>query len=105
LTRLSEEYEEIASRALAPPANTAELMALKEYVHLVESTTLAQLEDRLRQVCLSMLFLVDHMTVAPSEVKQNAAPFKWYGKMPDVLAEHQEIVLKKTAEYQQALKV
>ncbi|XP_065348136.1 dynein axonemal heavy chain 7-like [Cloeon dipterum] len=104
-SKLSEEYEEIATRALAPPANTAELMTLKEYVHQVESSTLAQLEDRLRQVCQSMLFLVDHMTVAPSEVKQNAAPFKWYGKMPDVLAEHEEIVHKKTAEYQQALKV
>lgn len=80
-------------------------MELRAYVTMVEETMVVQLEDRLRQLCQSMLFLVDHMTVSPSEVKQNAAPFQWYGKMPEVFAEHQDIVQKKTAEYQQALKV
>jgi hypothetical protein len=103
--RLSEEYERIASRALTPPANTAELMALKSYVAEVEASTVLELEERLRQLCQSMLFLVDHTTVSPAEVKQNAAPFQWYAKMPAVFAEHQDIVQKKTVEYQNALKV
>jgi hypothetical protein len=80
-------------------------MRLRAYVSEVEEVQVVALEERLRQLCQSMLFLVDHTTVAPAEVKHNAAPFQWYARMPAVFTEHQDIVQAKTGEYQQALKV
>lgn len=103
--RLGEEYENITTTALSPPANTAELMDFIAYVRKVENETVFLMENRMRQICKYMLFLADYTTFTPVEMKQNCTTFQWYLRMPSVFDEHRLIVEQKTVEYQEFLKV
>ncbi|XP_069698472.1 dynein axonemal heavy chain 7 [Periplaneta americana] len=102
--KLGEEYEAIATKALTPPNNTAELMDLISYVHKMENETVFVMEDRLREIAKYLVFLVDYTSFTPVEVKQNCTTFQWYLRMPSVFDEHRQIVEEKTAEYQDFLK-
>lgn len=76
--RLGEEYQTITDKALGIPKTTAELMDLIAYVNEVETVTLYQMEERLREVLKYMLFLSDHALFTPVEMKQNNMTFWWY---------------------------
>ncbi|XP_068083304.1 dynein axonemal heavy chain 7 [Anabrus simplex] len=101
---LCSEYEDIVSKILTPPANTAELMDSIAYVQKVETDTVFQLEDKLREVCTYILFLVDYTTFTQAEMKQNSTAFQWYDRMPNIFEDHRLIVEQKTIEYQESLK-
>lgn len=103
--RLGEEYENITTKALSPPANTAELMDFIAYAQKVESETVFLMEDRLREICKYMLFLADYTTFTPVEMKQNCLTFQLYLHMPSVFDKHRLIVEQRTVEYQEFLKV
>ena len=103
--RLGEEYENITTTALSPPANTAELTDFIAYVWKVESETVFLMEDRMREICKYMLFLADYTAFTPAEMKQNCLTFQLYLHMPSVFDEHRLIVEQKTVEYQEFLKV
>lgn len=51
-----------------------------------------------------LLYLTDHTIFTPLELKQNTNTFTWYLKMPSIFQKHKEIIIDKTAEYQEALK-
>lgn len=78
LNRLGEEYQAISDKALSVPANTEELMDLIKFVNEVETVTLYQMEDRLREVMDYMIFLSDHCIFTPVEMKQNNITFQWW---------------------------
>lgn len=105
LFRLGEDYQQIADKALTQPASTSELMALIEYVRVVECQTVFEMEDRLKEVMSYILFLSDYTIISAIEMKQNSLTFQWYNKMASVLEENRRIVEEKTLEYQQSLKV
>lgn len=75
--RLGEEYQAISDKALSLPENTADLMALIKYVDQVETKTLFEMEDRLRDVMGYILFLSDYVLFTPVEMKQNNIAFQW----------------------------
>lgn len=52
-------------------------MDLIKYITEVETVTLYQMEDRLREVMDYMLFLADHSISTPVEMKQNNVTFHW----------------------------
>lgn len=51
-----------------------------------------------------LLYLTDHTIFTPLELKQNTNTFTWYLKMPNIFQKHKDIIIEKTAEYQEALK-
>lgn len=102
---MGEDYQQIADKALTQPENTAQLMALIEYVRVVECQTVFEMEDRLKEVMGYILFLSDFTIISAIEMKQNSLTFQWYNKMSSVLDENRRIVEEKTLEYQQSLKV
>ena len=75
------------------------------YVHKVETETVYIMENRLRDICKYMLFVVDYTSFSPVEMKQNCTTFQWYLHMPSIFDEHRVIVEQKTVEYQDHLKV
>lgn len=75
--RLGEEYEEISNKSLTVPKNTAELMALIDYVNEVRRVNLMLMEDRLQEIMKYFLFLSDHAAPTPVEIKQNTITFLW----------------------------
>ncbi|XP_050309816.1 dynein axonemal heavy chain 7 [Anthonomus grandis grandis] len=101
--QLGEEYQAISDKALNIPSNTSELMDLLKYVTEVETVTLYQMEDRLREVMDYMLFLADHCIFTPVEMKQNNITFQWYLHMPKVIEEHRQMVDSKMEEFQAQL--
>ncbi|PSN56752.1 Dynein heavy chain 7 [Blattella germanica] len=101
--QLGEEYEDIATQALTPPENTAKLMEFIAYVQKVENETVFVMENRLREICKYMLFLVDYTAFSPVELKQNCTTFQWYLRMPSIFDEHRLIVEQKMQEYQASL--
>lgn len=75
--RLGEQYQGISDKALSIPENTAELMDLIKYVGDVETKTLIEMEDQLREVMNYILFLSDHVIFTPVEMKHNNIAFQW----------------------------
>lgn len=75
--RLGEQYQAISDKALSIPENTAELMDLIKYVGDVETKTLIEMEDQLREVMNYILFLSDHVIFTPVEMKHNNIAFQW----------------------------
>ena len=55
----------IAEKALTTPANTAELMELKEYIEKVEEKTIYELENKLVQAKNRLEFLVEYAVSTP----------------------------------------
>lgn len=95
----------MATEALTPPANTAELMEYIDKVRVMENETVFLMADRLREISRYMLFLADYIAFTAIEIKQNSSTFQWYAKMASVFEEQRLIVEQKTLEYQEALRV
>lgn len=76
--RIGEEYQNIAENLLRVPINTAELMKLIAYAKEVESKTLLEMEERLKdEVMVYILFIIDHTDFNAVELKQNNQTFQW----------------------------
>ncbi|XP_063983101.1 dynein axonemal heavy chain 7-like [Diachasmimorpha longicaudata] len=100
---IGEDYENIAERALGVPANTKELMALKEFVAKAQTEMLLDLENRLRGVIKYVQFLSDYTLLTPVELKTNNFAFGWYHRMSSIFEDHLKIIESKKSEYQEAL--
>ncbi|XP_073402803.1 dynein axonemal heavy chain 7 [Dendrobates tinctorius] len=103
--RLCDEFEKIAEKALSTPPNTQELMELKEYIKKVEAQDMMSMEQKLVESKNRLLFLVDYVTLSPSDIRLNNSTFQWHGRMGEVFEEHRKIIRDKTEQYQDGLKL
>ncbi|XP_076646690.1 dynein axonemal heavy chain 7 [Halictus rubicundus] len=101
---IGDAYQHIVDRALSVPANTMELMELREFIRVSEAETAIELRSRLREIIMYINFLSDYSTLTPVELKTNNFSFQWYHKLPEVFEQHREIVASKTGEYQKTLR-
>ncbi|XP_053995911.1 dynein axonemal heavy chain 7-like isoform X3 [Hylaeus anthracinus] len=101
---IGDDYQYIVDRALSIPANTMELMQLKEFIRVTETETGFRLENRLKEVIKYLVFLSDYSALSPVELKTNNFAFQWYHKLPEVLEQHRDIIASKSGEYQKSLR-
>ena len=105
LFRLCEEYEAIANKALATPANTEQLMELKHYIAGIRETDIFALEERIILAKKRLEFLVDYTSMSPAEMRINSEAFNWHSRMPPIFEEHEEIIGASKRQAENALKV
>lgn len=103
--RLNEEFQEIKDALLKPPANTAELVRMKEYNLKLGTQTFFEMEDRLREVMNYILFVSDYIPLSSSQIKQNSVTFLWYRRINGILEENRDIIKEKTKVFQDFLLV
>ncbi|GCC28735.1 hypothetical protein chiPu_0007169 [Chiloscyllium punctatum] len=99
------EFEKIAEKALMTPPNTQALMELKAYVKQVEVKDMAELELKLVEAKNRLTFLVDYVTLSPSDMRLNNNTFHWSGRMAEIFEEHKRMVAEKEEQYQQGLRL
>ena len=87
------------------PADTKQLMDIKAFVEKVENQTYFELENKLGGSRDRLHFLVDHAYFNPVDIRNNADPFLWHQRLPQVFEEHRGIVADKKVQYEEALKV
>ncbi|XP_046514011.1 dynein axonemal heavy chain 7 [Equus quagga] len=104
-TRLCDEFEKIAEKALSTPPNTAELMEMKAYIQKVETTDMIELGQRLVDSKNCLAFLIECANFSPADIRLNNNVFQWYGRMEEIFDEHRKIVKEKTEQYQESLKL
>ncbi|VTJ65527.1 Hypothetical predicted protein [Marmota monax] len=104
-TRLCEEFEKIAEKALSTPPNTAELMEMKAYIQKVEAVEMVELGNRLVDSKNCLAFLIECANFSPADIRLNNNVFQWYGRMGEVFDEHRKIIKEKTEQYQDGLKL
>ncbi|XP_012497096.1 PREDICTED: dynein heavy chain 7, axonemal [Propithecus coquereli] len=104
-TRLCEEFEKIAEKALSTPPNTTELMEMKAYIQKVEVTDMIELEQRLVDSKNCLAFLIECANFSPADIRLNNNVFQWYGRMEEIFEEHRKIIKEKTEQYQEGLKL
>lgn len=104
-TRLCNEFEKIAEKALSTPPNTAELMEMKAYIQKVEATDMVELAQRLVDSKNCLAFLIEYANFSPADIRLNNNVFQWYGRMDEIFDEHRKIIKEKTEQYQEGLKV
>ncbi|OXU28216.1 hypothetical protein TSAR_011727, partial [Trichomalopsis sarcophagae] len=100
----SEEYQAITEHAESFPQNTAALMEMIDYMKKVEDYSLKKLENKLREILGSIIFLSDHWLMSEDEISSNNSVFQWYHKMPEVLENSKITIENKTQEFQDALR-
>jgi len=96
-------FDEVATKALSTPTNTAELVQLQEDVKKLQSEEMPQLIMRLDQSKDRLLLLIDPAQFTPREMRVNGEVFKWSDRMGQVFQEHASIVQDKTAQFQEGL--
>ncbi|XP_044097135.1 dynein axonemal heavy chain 7 [Neovison vison] len=104
-TRLCDEFEKIAEKALSTPPNTAELMEMKAYIQKVETTDMVELGQRLVDSKNCLAFLIECTNFSPADIRLNNNVFQWYGRMDEIFDEHRKIIKEKTEQYQEGLKL
>ncbi|ETE66939.1 Dynein heavy chain 7, axonemal, partial [Ophiophagus hannah] len=104
-TRLCDEFERIAERALSTPSNTHELMEFKAYIEKVEQVDMLEMEQKLVDVKNSLAFLIECANFSPVDIRLNNSVFQWYGRMGEIFEEHRKIIKEKTEQFQEGLKV
>ncbi|XP_027444300.2 dynein heavy chain 7, axonemal isoform X2 [Zalophus californianus] len=104
-TRLCDEFEKIAEKALSTPPNTAELMEMKAYIQKVETTDMVELGQRLVNSKNCLAFLIECINFSPADIRLNNNVFQWYGRMDEIFDEHRKIIKEKTEQYQEGLKL
>ncbi|XP_011509795.1 dynein axonemal heavy chain 7 isoform X7 [Homo sapiens] len=104
-TRLCDEFERIAEKALSTPPNTAELMEMKAYIQKVEVTDMIELEQRLVDSKNCLAFLIEYVNFSPADMRLNNSVFQWYGRMGEIFEEHRKIIKEKIEQYQEGLKL
>uniref|UniRef100_A0A452V4Q1 Dynein axonemal heavy chain 7 n=1 Tax=Ursus maritimus TaxID=29073 RepID=A0A452V4Q1_URSMA len=104
-TRLCDEFEKIAEKALSTPPNTAELMEMKAYIQKVETTDMVELGQRLVDSKNCLAFLIECTNFSPADIRLNNNVFQWYGRMDEIFDEHRKIIKDKTEQYQDGLKL
>ncbi|XP_035161068.1 dynein axonemal heavy chain 7 isoform X5 [Callithrix jacchus] len=104
-TRLCDEFERIAEKALSTPLNTAELMEMKAYIQKVEVTDMIELEHKLVDSKNCLAFLIEYVNFSQADMRLNSSVFQWYGRMGEIFEEHRKIIKEKTKQYQECLKL
>ncbi|KAM8901115.1 dynein axonemal heavy chain 7 [Lycaon pictus] len=104
-TRLCDEFEKIAEKALSTPPNTAELMEMKAYIQKVETTEMVELGQRLVDSKNCLAFLIECTNFSPGDIRLNNNVFQWFGRMDEIFDEHRKIIKEKTEQYQEGLKL
>uniref|UniRef100_UPI003AAEEA19 dynein axonemal heavy chain 7 n=1 Tax=Centroberyx gerrardi TaxID=166262 RepID=UPI003AAEEA19 len=103
--KLCDEFERIAEKALSMPPDTQKLMELKAYVNKVERTEIPLLEQRLADSITLLCFLIDYVTLSPTDMELNRQTYQWQARMPSIFEEHRQIIKDKTEQYQSGLKL
>ncbi|XP_061547478.1 dynein axonemal heavy chain 7 isoform X6 [Phycodurus eques] len=104
-TALCNEFEKIAERALSTPPDTQSLMELKAFVNKVKTTDLPALEQRLANSNMQLCSLIDFVSLSPADMELNRKTIQWLRRLPNIFEEHDQIVLEKTTQYQNSLKL
>ncbi|XP_060137433.1 dynein axonemal heavy chain 7 isoform X1 [Zootoca vivipara] len=104
-TKLCEEFEKIAERALSTPSNTHELMEFKAYIEKVETVDMLEMEQRLIDSKNCLAFLIECTNFSPVDIRLNNSVFQWYGRMGEIFEEHRKIIKEKTEQFQEGLKM
>ncbi|XP_063744092.1 dynein axonemal heavy chain 7 [Eleginops maclovinus] len=104
-TKLCNEFEKIAEKALSTPSDTQELMELKVYMSKMQTSELPLLEQRLTDSNTQLCFLMDFITLSPSDMELNTQTVQWFKRMPSIIREHRQIITEKTAQYQSGLQL
>ncbi|XP_074514231.1 dynein axonemal heavy chain 7 isoform X2 [Sebastes fasciatus] len=103
--KLCDEFKEIAEKALSTPTDTQKLMELKVFMNKLETTEMPLFEQRLADSNTQLCFLMDFVTLSPSDMELNTQTFQWLKRMPSIFKEHRQIVTEKTEQYQGGLKL
>ncbi|XP_069790710.1 dynein axonemal heavy chain 7 isoform X8 [Narcine bancroftii] len=80
-------------------------MELKAFVQKVEVKDMAELELKLIEAKNRLAFLVDYITLTPSDIRLNNQTFHWSGRMTEIFEEHKRMVAEKEEQYQQGLRL
>ncbi|GAB6023461.1 Dynein heavy chain 7, axonemal [Chamberlinius hualienensis] len=103
--KLCEDFADTAKRLLIPPVSTQQLSMLKNLIDTVESETISKFAETLKEICNRINFLVDYVTFSIAEINVNVETFIWLSKMSDVIKNSKKLLLDKTEEFEENLKV
>ncbi|XP_077435277.1 dynein axonemal heavy chain 7 isoform X3 [Vanacampus margaritifer] len=104
-TALCNEFEKIAEKAVSTPPDTHSLMELKAFVNKVKTTALPLLEQRLASSNTQLCSLIDFVSLSPADMELNRKTIQWLRRLPTIFEEHEQIVLEKSTQYQNSLKL
>nr|XP_048316305.1 dynein axonemal heavy chain 3 isoform X6 [Myodes glareolus] len=94
-TSICNQYNTIAEKVSEIPANTAELVALIEYLRKSSDVTVFKLRRQLRDASERLEFLMDYADLPHDDIKLNSTLFLWPDQIEDVFENSRNLLLSK----------
>ncbi|KAH0504188.1 Dynein heavy chain 3, axonemal [Microtus ochrogaster] len=94
-TSICNQYNTIAEKVSEIPANTAELVALIEYLRKSSDVTVFKLRRQLRDASERLEFLMDYADLPHEDIKLNSTLFLWPDQIEDVFENSRNLLLSK----------
>ncbi|XP_040611383.1 dynein heavy chain 3, axonemal [Mesocricetus auratus] len=94
-TSICNQYSTIADKVSEIPANTAELVALIEYLKKSSDVTVFKLRRQLRDASERLEFLMDYADLPHEDIKLNSTLFLWPDQIEDVFENSRNLLLSK----------
>ncbi|KAK7833318.1 hypothetical protein U0070_017317 [Myodes glareolus] len=95
LAIICNQYNTIAEKVSEIPANTAELVALIEYLRKSSDVTVFKLRRQLRDASERLEFLMDYADLPHDDIKLNSTLFLWPDQIEDVFENSRNLLLSK----------
>ncbi|XP_031243962.1 dynein heavy chain 3, axonemal [Mastomys coucha] len=94
-TSICNQYSTIADKVTETPANTAELVALIEYLKKSSDVTVFKLRRQLRDASERLEFLMDYADLPNEDIKLNSNLFLWPDQIEDVFENSRNLLISK----------
>ncbi|KAI3387241.1 hypothetical protein SNEBB_002654 [Seison nebaliae] len=85
------EFELIRRKALTPPETTEELNNATKFIDKIKTSTLGQLQQRIRDAQRIMVFLLEQKIISKEDVELNAHLISWLTKIIDIFDRNDEL--------------
>uniref|UniRef100_A0A3Q3F6B1 Dynein heavy chain linker domain-containing protein n=1 Tax=Labrus bergylta TaxID=56723 RepID=A0A3Q3F6B1_9LABR len=101
--QICSEFETISEKAVKIPETTEEMTELIGYIHLIKTSGIAQLNEKIKEAYCRLTYLLHVHTIEPEDQELNSTLFLWPQKILHAFELHDEVLQKAKKKGEQEL--
>ncbi|XP_069580748.1 dynein axonemal heavy chain 12 [Brachyistius frenatus] len=90
--QICSEFETIRKKALIVPENTEDMAQLDEYINLIKTKGIAELHEKIKEVCCRLSYLLDVHIIEPEDLELNSSVCLWPNNILDAFELSDEVM-------------
>ncbi|KAM4563453.1 dynein axonemal heavy chain 12 isoform 1-T1 [Odontesthes bonariensis] len=86
------EFESISKKTLEVPESTEDIAQMVEYINFTKTKGVAELNEKIKEACCRLLYLLDVYIIEPEDLELNSTLFLWPKKILQAFELNSEVV-------------